>query len=558
MNVSEKLVRRLQNQTTILPEDHRPQRWRIAMTVRNKLARRQRRLAIERFEDRENPSGTVSAAIMANGALSLNGDANDNDVQISLTGGGAVVTGLNGTTISANGTTGTSATLNGNISSLRVNLRGGNDHLSLATAAAFSLTGNASIDLGPGNNTLDLATNGALNIGGDLRVTAGNGLDTINVRGGLGSMIGGHAKLNLGAGGSVVNIQDVSINGKAGLAVAAGMGSDTVTLNGDVVAGGVSVSGGLDQLTVNVDATDNISGQMMVSGGSDVSMDLSGGTLGGLNVNGGANANTNVNVTGSTTINGNLRVNGFDVDVEASSGTLTVTGNTDINARVDATVNASGAGLTVGNHLMVSGRDKVNLTFGTSGAASIGGSLFVNGGINDDSITANGELDVGRNLLLNLHGGNNKVSLLGAGTDLKVGGNLGIVTGAGNDTVTLDQVKVAGNTVVILGAGTDVFTARNGTTFSGHAMINLGAGADTLNLANNASATAGVTFNGGAMIIVNQGADTLNLGLSAIAGGNANTVVTFNRFGGVLFGNSLDIFSLINSHIVGSLIFVGM
>ena len=33
---------------------------------------------------------------MANGALSLNGDVNDNDVQISLTSSGAVVTGLNG------------------------------------------------------------------------------------------------------------------------------------------------------------------------------------------------------------------------------------------------------------------------------------------------------------------------------------------------------------------------------------------------------------------------------------------------------------------------------
>src|SRR4051794_13025332 len=117
------------------------------MSIGRKLARRQSRLAIERLEGRENPSGTVSAVLMANGALSLNGDVNDNDVQISLTGSGAVVTGLNGTTISANGSTNTSATIQGNVSSLRVNLRGGNDHLAIDSSAPFSLTGNASIDL---------------------------------------------------------------------------------------------------------------------------------------------------------------------------------------------------------------------------------------------------------------------------------------------------------------------------------------------------------------------------------------------------------------------------
>src|SRR5438105_2733184 len=153
---------------------HRPMTYVVtagesAMTIRNHLARRLNRLAIERLEDRENPSGTVTAALSAHGARTLTGDVDANDVQISLSG----------------------------------------------------------------------------------------------------------------AGGSAVDIENVAINGKAGLNVATGLGADTVTLNGVVVAnGGASISGGTDQLTVNVNASDNIAGRLRVSGRSGVEVDISGGTLG--------------------------------------------------------------------------------------------------------------------------------------------------------------------------------------------------------------------------------------------------------------------------------------
>lgn len=530
------------------------------MTIGTKLARRSNRLAIERLEDRENPSGDVTAVLLANGTLALNGDVSDNDVQISLSGAGAVVTGLNGTTITANGSTNTSATLNGDVKSLQVNLRAGNDHLSIVSGPAFSLTGNASIDLGAGNNTLDLSTTGILSIGGNLRVTAANGLDTVNVSGGAGSTIGGHAKIFLGSGGSTVNVNGVTINGAAGLDINTKLGTDTVTLNGLVVTkGGVSIAGGIDQLDVDLTATDNVFRRVRVSGGSGVSVDVDGATLGGLSVSGGANANTNVNLTGSTTINGDLRVSGFNVDVEATGTSLMVTGRTDINARVDATLNATGTTLAVNRNVSVSGRDNVNVTFGTSGAANIDGNLRVNGGINEDTITANGNLNVGGSLGLSLRGGNNTVTLDGNGTDLKVGGNLGISAGAGNDTVVLDQVKVTGNTVISLGAGTDSLTMRDGTTITGRTAIFLGSGADILALANSASATAGVTFNGRAVIDAGADGDTLNLGLSLSAGGTANSIVTFNSPGNLLFaGSGLDLFTSVNAQIIGSLGIFGL
>lgn len=521
------------------------------MTVRNHHTRRPSRLAIERLEARENPSGSVTATLSASGSLSLTGDVNDNDVQISLTAGGAVVTGLNGTTITANGSTGASATFNDSVSSLRASLKGGNDHLSIDSSTGFALSGSASINLGSGDNTLDLVTNGVLNIGGNLRVRAGTDHDTVNIRGGANSSIGGNASLLLGAGGSTVDVEGISIGGRAGLRVAAGLDSDIVNLNGLVVSnGGVSISGGTDQLTVNVNGTNTIAGRLSVSGRSGVDVGISSGMFGGLSVSGGMNANTNVNIGTSATVNGNLKVSGFNVDVE-SPGTLDVTGNADIKARGDATLHAAGADLTIGKRLFLSAHDTAEVNFATTGAATIGG-LTVSGGVNDDSITANGNLSVGGNLLLSLHGGDNHVSLLGAGNDLDVQGNLLILAGSGNDTVTLDQVKVTGHTVVALGAGNDTFTARNGTVFSSNALIDLGAGADVLSLANNVGATGGVTFGGRAIINGGVGDDSLNVGLLASAGGNANTVVTFDTPGSILIGG-LGIDSMLSANIINLL-----
>src|SRR5262249_20756113 len=131
--------------------------------------------------------------------------------------------------------------------------------------------------------------------------------------------------------------------------------------------------------------------------------------------------------------------------------------------------------------------------------------------------------------------------------------------GAGNDSVTLDQVKVSGNTLIALGGGNDTLTMRNGTTITGRTAIFLGAGADVLALANNAGATAGGTFSGQAMIDAGAGNDSLLLGLSILASGNTNSVVTFNSPGNMLFaGSGVDLFTSLNSQIVGSLGMFGL
>jgi hypothetical protein len=49
------------------------------------------------------------------------------------------------------------------------------------------------------------------------------------------------------------------------------------------------------------------------------------------------------------------------------------------------------------------------------------------------------------------------------------------------------------------------------------------------------------------------------LGLSAIAGGNVNSVVTFHSPGNMLFaGSGVDLFTSVNSRIIGSLGIFGL
>ena len=143
------------------------------MSKRKQITRRPGRLAVERLEDRENPNGTVTASLTAGGVLFLRGDALDNDIRLQMTGSGAVVTGLNGTQISANGSVGGSATLDGQVKHINASLLAGNDSISIDAASAFAISGNAAFNLGAGNNSLDLTTSGALNIGGHLRSRRG-------------------------------------------------------------------------------------------------------------------------------------------------------------------------------------------------------------------------------------------------------------------------------------------------------------------------------------------------------------------------------------------------
>jgi len=242
----------------------------------NRSHRRPGRLCFEPLESRENPNGTVIASASGSGVLTLLGDVNDNSVRLSSSAGATVVTGLNGTQVSFGGNVSTSAVITG-VSSISARLGAGNDSVSLDSSLPFSLAGNASFDLGAGDNTVSLNTSGVLSIGGNLRVNAGAGHDTVTVQGGSTSSIGGSASLSLGSGGSSVSLQDVSVAGRGGLAVSAGAGDDSLTLNAvDVTAGGVSVFGGAGTLDLTVSGSTSVHGGLRATASGNVNANLIG------------------------------------------------------------------------------------------------------------------------------------------------------------------------------------------------------------------------------------------------------------------------------------------
>jgi hypothetical protein len=514
---------------------------------------------VEALEARENPSGNVDASLSAGGVLKLTGDALDNDIQIQLTAAGAVITGQNGTTITANGSVGGAATLTGSVRSVIASMKDGNDRVAIDSALGFALDGNATFHLGDGNNTLVLDTAGVLDIDGHLKVRAGDGLDDVSIQGGVNSSIGKSINVALGGGGSVVSIDDVSIDGAAGLKIAAGAGTDVVTLDGVIVSrAGASISGGLDALDVDVTGVANIDRNLSVRGRGAVDVGIAGGAFGGIHVKGGSLADTTVNVNGSATVDGSVSVRGFNASLGVNSGDFAVNGNLAVAARNNATLNVAANSLNVGRHLTVAAGTRADVDFATSGSANVGGKLLVLGGSDGDSITANANLTVDGNLSLLLRGGNNTIEL-GGGSDLDVNGNLTIVTGSGNDSVTLDQVVVDGRTVILLGAGTDNLTVRNGTSFGALAVIDTGADADVVAIANNVGATAGVTFHGAAVISTGAGDDSIFLGLSAAAGGSTNNRVVFDAPFNVLnAGAGADLFTALNAQIIGNLLFLGL
>jgi hypothetical protein len=510
------------------------------------------------LEGRENPSGTVAASLSAGGVLKLTGDALDNDIQIQVGASGAVITGLNGTNISANGSVAGSATLNGTVKSIIASCKDGNDTIALDAVSPFALSGNATFDLGSGNNTLNLTTLGGIDVDGGVIVRAREGFDTVNIGGGVSTSIDKFARVSLGAGGSTVNIQG-TVNGAGGIKVAAGAGNDAVTLNGVVLTkGNVFISGGADNLSVDLAGAVDIDKKLSVRGRGAVHLGVPGGAFGSIDVGGGALADTHLAVTGSATVDGNVRVRGFNAGLDASAGDLDVNGNLSVTALNKATLNASASSLNVGRHVTVAAGTRADVDFATSGSADVGGKLFVLGGVDGDSVDANANLTVDGNLSLILRGGNNAVSL-GGGADLDVNGNLTILAGAGSDSVTLDQVVIDGRTVILLGAGADNLTVRNGTSFGALAVIDTGADADVIAMANNLGATAGVTFEGAAVINAGAGDDNINLGLAVSSGGSLNNQVVFQSpFNLLNAGAGVDLFTQLNSQIIGNLLFLGL
>lgn len=144
-------------------------------------------LEIQQLEPRTLLTGTVTLALSAAGDISVTGDSKDNNVTVEVDSGGIHVTGLSGTSlrygkmIHAAGDTVT-LPMASVIRDLRVDMKGGNDTLTIADSAGINIGRNVEISTGAGNDKVVISTNGGqINVGNDLSINTGPGNDAVGL-----------------------------------------------------------------------------------------------------------------------------------------------------------------------------------------------------------------------------------------------------------------------------------------------------------------------------------------------------------------------------------------
>jgi hypothetical protein len=472
-------------------------------------------LSLQPLEGRVVPAGSITASVSALGVLTVTGDDSANGVTLKVTPAGVTLTS-DGTT-SINGLT-NPVTLPA-IKSIKADLKGGDDTLSIDSTSGFAVTGLVGITLGDGDNTLNLTTTGKIELGA-LIVKGGDGADTVTVQGGVsaGSVVKGAASFGYANGGSNTTLADVQF--ALGAKVTAGdAGGSSNDLTATTVTGKI----------FTVDLGNSFPG---IASFADC-------TLGGLNVRG-FNAAT---ILQSTTINGSVIVKGsYQSDLQLD--TATVTGSvtmTDVNPNLEAL----GGGSTINGNLTITGSGWATASFESDTLSEVKGNITVTGGWYNDLFQSNGAFKVGKTVSLTLNGGDNLVAIGDGSAAVVIGGSLRIKGGAGADTISLDGVTVtgvvplSGAVSILTFAGNDILSIDGGSSFAKTFTADLGTGNDTVSVAQKVGASAPVTFTGTAKILAGIGDDTLILGLKQGApGGDANSRAVFNGLSNVLDGGT--------------------
>jgi hypothetical protein len=250
-----------------------------------------------------------------------------------------------------------------------------------------------------------------------------------------------------------------------------------------------------------------------------------------------------------------VTLTGKDITADLSNATVTTTKNFTVTAGGEGTLTVTGGGsMTVGGDLLVSAVKNADVTIDNTLAekTQVTGSMTVTGGTNIDHVIATPALKVGKNLTLNLKGGDNEINLGSAGTPLNIGGLLKISALGGADTVDLTGIKVATTTSVNLGLGGDTLSILDGSVFTGAATFDLGVGDDILNVANNAAPAEKVSFNALAKFLMGVGNDTAKFGLSNGAGGDPTNEATFGVANNILdLGIGTNVFTTADSRVSG-------
>jgi hypothetical protein len=484
-------------------------------------------LTLQTLEDREVPAGLINASLSPTGVLTITGDDAGNGVMLKLTATDVTLDPDATTSVNGQGND-VNVVLAGTVTSIKADLKGGNDDVSIDPLSSFQMTGAASFTLGDGNNNLNLTTNLFITLA-SLTVKGGDGIDTVVVQGGAGqgSRIAGPSSFSYANGGSDTTLGDVEF------------GSTVKLTAGDAI----STPNNLTATTVTVAKTFKAD----LGNSFPALASFFDSNLGGLSVRG---QSTGAVLT-STSVSGNVTVKG-GFDTALTVDTSTVTGNVKLTAP-RTSFDASGDGSTIGGTLTMLASAYSQTSFQTATLSQVSGNITVTGGWYSDSFTANGFFRAAKNLSLNLGGGDNQIALGDQTSSVNVTGTLTIKTGAGADTISLTRAAVTGAVSILTNAGIDQLSIEDSSSFAATFTAELGSGDDTISIAQNPSADLGdVSFTGLAKIKAGLGNDTLLLGLAAGSGGDADSRARFFAAGNIVDGgDGLDTFNVAASQFIG-------
>ena len=483
------------------------------MSSRSREPRRLVRLDVQRLEPRLPLAGDVTATL-AGGVLTLQGDAEANGVEISVTpAGDLLVAGSRAagadTSLVVDGEAVAQRSFR-DVTALRVRLGAGADRCRLLGRETFDLDV-VDIGMGPGADTCDfdlgvtLAGTATISTGseddfvsisatilGDLRLLTGDGADEMAAEG---IAVGGVTTLDLGGGDDMLSVvnqatfqqavrivtrggdDDVALLGgidaAASLSIVTGSGADTVFIEDVAVRGDIVIATGIGNDRVGVSAGPVARARTTVGGALRVDCGLGDDSvelretievtgrlallLGGGNDTGFTEGLVRVLGSASVNLGGGVGET-FSVrqsDDSPDGRTLDVDGDvTIVQPSGTATITMSGAGP---NGRPLVGRDLVIMASGGTAVIGIDG------------------VSVGRDLRVVTGAGNDRVTV----SQLSIGRRLAVATRGGTAETSIEQVVVGEDVRVSGGAGTDAVRIRNGSV-QRRLFARLGAGGDSL------------------------------------------------------------------------------
>jgi hypothetical protein len=168
---------------------------------------------IQVLETKSLPTGTVTVSLSGSGDLYIRGDNNPNELEVQVFGGQLSVTGLNNTLIklgNAAPAANISVPVPAVLRDVKIDLRGGDDVLSLTSVDALDVERNLDINTGSGNDEVEIFAENTLSVGRNawIYTEGGNDIVSLNTLAGGSFVIGRDAEIKTGSGEDAVALVD--------------------------------------------------------------------------------------------------------------------------------------------------------------------------------------------------------------------------------------------------------------------------------------------------------------------------------------------------------------